>query len=132
MNASEIFRKLRLERSMKILIMNAPDEFEALLTGVNYDREYREVHKNGFDFILIFTTTMKELEELLRKAGNAGKYDCLFWICYPKGGSKIKSDIKRDKAWTALEIINLRPVTMIAIDETWSAMRGRPPGEVGK
>ena len=45
---------------------------------------------------------------------------------------KIKSDIKRDKVWNAFAIANLIPVTQVAIDETWSAMRGRPGEAVGK
>jgi len=69
---------------------------------------------------------------LLKDHSDAGKYDCLFWICYPKGGGKIRSDLKRDNIWNAFSIVNLRPVTQVAIDDTWSAMRGRPSELVGK
>jgi hypothetical protein len=50
------------------------------------------------------------------------------WICYPKGG---RADINRDTLWPMLTPYGLRPITQIAIDETWSALRFRPlaPGE---
>ena len=35
---------------------------------------------------------------------HGGKFDCLFWVCYPKGGGKIKNDIKRETVWKAFEI----------------------------
>ena len=44
----------------------------------------------------------------------------------------IKTDIRRDSVWTALEKAGLHPVSQVAIDETWSALRGRPPEMVGK
>ena len=68
---------------------------------------------------------MKEVERV-------GKYDCLFWACYPKGGGQIKSDIKRDTVWKAFDLIGLQAVSQIAIDETWSALRARPAEMVGK
>jgi hypothetical protein len=50
------------------------------------------------------------------------------WICYPKGG---RADINRDSLWPMLLPYGLRPITQIAIDDVWSALRFRPlaPGE---
>ena len=50
------------------------------------------------------------------------------WICYPKGG---RADINRDSLWPMLRRYGLRPITQVAIDEVWSALRFRPlkPGE---
>ena len=50
------------------------------------------------------------------------------WICYPKGG---RADINRDSLWPMLTPYGLRPITQIAIDDVWSALRFRPlaPGE---
>ena len=40
---------------------------------------------------------------------------------------KIKYDLNRTTVCAALGLAGLRPVTQIAIDETWSALRGRDP-----
>ncbi len=51
------------------------------------------------------------------------------WIAYPKGG---RSDLSRDSLWPIVsERTGMRPITQIALDETWSALRFRPlaPGE---
>jgi hypothetical protein len=132
MNAPDIFKKLKFDESKKTLIINAPIEYERLLTGVDFDKEYNSLNAATYDFIQIFATSQSELENIVTQVFSSGKYDCLFWLCYPKGGGKIKSDIKRETVWKAFEIANLRPVSQIAIDETWSALRGRPFEKVGK
>ncbi len=50
------------------------------------------------------------------------------WFCYPKGG---RADINRDSLWPMVAEHGVRPITQIAIDDTWSALRFRPlkPGE---
>ena len=52
----------------------------------------------------------------------------VLWICYPKGGA---SDLSRDTLWPMLAAHHLRPITQVAIDGYWSALRFRPlkPGE---
>jgi hypothetical protein len=51
-----------------------------------------------------------------------------FWIAYPKGN---RSDINRDSLWPIIAEHGLRPITQVAIDDTWSALRFRrlQPGE---
>jgi len=45
------------------------------------------------------------------------------WIAYPKGN---RADINRDSLWPILAERGLRPITQIALDDTWSALRFRP------
>lgn len=54
-----------------------------------------------------------------------------FWVAYPKAN---KADINRDTLWPILAERSLRPISQVAIDETWSALRFRAlkPGEVFK
>ncbi len=51
-----------------------------------------------------------------------------FWVAYPKGG---RADINRDSLWPILAEHGFRPISQVALDETWSALRFRPlkPGE---
>ncbi len=132
MDSTEVFRKLKFDNKRKSLIMNAPTDYQAILSDSSYDKEYLSINRHSYDFIQVFAETQAELEKLLHPLKDAGKYDCLFWICYPKGDGKIKSDLKRNLIWSYFSIVGLRPVTQIAIDETWSALRGRPEELIGK
>jgi hypothetical protein len=121
-----VLKKLRLPGAGNLLIVNAPKEFSAMLGGLAYDRAPQAKKRGAYDFIQVFGETQAELEKLVRSAATAGRYDCLFWACYPKGGGAIRSDAKRETVWKALGLAGLRPVAQVSIDGTWSALRGRP------
>jgi hypothetical protein len=57
---------------------------------------------------------------------NAIKEDGLLWISYPKKTSKIKTDIGGDVMTHA----GYDGVSLISINETWSAIRFRPKHKV--
>lgn len=44
------------------------------------------------------------------------------WIAYPKGNM---ADINRDTLWPILTDYGMRPVSQVAIDDVWSALRFR-------
>ena len=46
-----------------------------------------------------------------------------FWVAYPKGN---RADINRDSLWPILADHGMRPISQVAIDEVWSALRFRP------
>ena len=54
----------------------------------------------------------------------------LLWFSYPKKTSRIATDITRDTGWDSLTKAEMRPVSQISIDETWSALRFRPVDDV--
>src|SRR6218665_916009 len=91
MEANAIFKKLRLNDTGALLIVNAPAEYTAILKDLAYDISAEAEKK--YDFVQVFATKQEELENLCLQVKDAGKYDCLFWACYPKGTGKIKSDI---------------------------------------
>jgi hypothetical protein len=47
----------------------------------------------------------------------------VFWVAYPKGN---KADINRDTLWPILAEYGMRPISQVAVDEVWSALRFRP------
>jgi hypothetical protein len=53
----------------------------------------------------------------------------VLWFAYPKGG---RADIDRDRLWPIMAELGMRPISQVAVDETWSALRFRrlAPGEV--
>lgn len=132
METNVVLKKLCLPANGNMLIYNAPAEFKELLNGFIYDTELSPEKIGTYDFVSVFGTSRAELEQLTKKVAAAGKYDCVFWACYPKGTGKIKSDIKRDVVWDITKQIGLQCVTQIAIDETWSGLRARPQAAVGK
>ena len=125
-------QKLRMQPGQQVLIMNPPagyaDRLDPLPEGIDLHKD-----KAGkYDFVHLFAESVAELERDGPVALDSITYDGLLWISYPKGSSKIKTDISRDVGWDLVASAGLRPVTQISIDETWSALRFRPIELVGK
>jgi hypothetical protein len=132
MEKEAIFKKLRFKFADNKLIVNAPEEYFEILNGVEFDSVPDESKIGKYDFVQVFASSQAEMELLVQQVAIAGKFNCLFWICYPKSKGKIKYDLNRDTLGPAFDLAGLRPVTQIAIDEKWSALRGRKPEMIGK
>ncbi|USB34303.1 YdeI/OmpD-associated family protein [Paenibacillus sp. YPG26] len=129
MNES-LARKLRLPAEGELLIMNPPDGYlEELELGDKATR-YPELG-HSCDFVQVFVHSVREVDELAPTAIRAIKEDGLLWFCYPKGGAKAGTDLNRDKGWDTVKALGYEGVSLIAIDDKWSAMRYRPMGAVG-
>ena len=127
-----ILKKLRVNVDSEILIINSPENYLDLFSPDGCRTVFTQEDKGRYDFVQVFGSSRTELDTLILQVKEAGKYDCLFWACYPKGTGKIISDIKRDTVWNAFDLIGLQAVSQIAIDDTWSALRARPKNAVGK
>lgn len=132
MDKEAIFKKLKFGLADEQLVVNAPEEYLQLLEGARYETTPDEAKTGKYGFVQVFASSQAEMESLIKGVASVGKYDCLFWACYPKGIGKQKYDLNRDTVWKALALANLRPVSQIAINEKWSALRGRDPELVGK
>lgn len=100
---------------------------QAALLGELPDGVTRSASLRDADTAVLFAPSAATLETAL--ADHAAELgDKVLWIAYPKAG---QSDLKRDTVWPMLRPYGLRPISQIAIDDVWSALRFRPlaPGE---
>lgn len=81
---------------------------------------------------VVFINKEQELLDFLNKQLKKIKPDGVFWLAYPKMSSKNKTDINRDTICTTAFSYGIQAVTVISIDDTWSALRFRPIDKVGK
>jgi len=65
------------------------------------------------------------------RAAKALRPGSLLWVSFPKGTSGIQTDLTRDKGWEALRDLDMKWVTLVSVNDTWSAFCLRPyqPGE---
>jgi hypothetical protein len=116
---------------MKAVILNSPQGFIEGLGDLPESAQISQEKEAGADFVLLFVKNRAELDQFCDQALESVKYDGLLWVSYPKGSSKIKTDLNRDRLWEILSTKGIRPVAMVSIDDVWSAMRLRPMKQVG-
>lgn len=121
------FKKLGLKDRKEILVLNSPESFEGELEALADVEVFRDAKKaKEVGLALAFVTKLAEVEKLAPLIAKKAPGDALVWIAYPKASSKkYKSEIKRGQGWAPLGQEGFEPVSMIAIDEDWSAVRFR-------
>jgi hypothetical protein len=122
-----VFDKLNLKDQRKIIVLNAPPEFEQplkALRGVTVVRAIEGVE--SFEFALGFATRRAELDRIAKALCAKAAGDAVLWFAYPKGTSKkYRCDFNRDEGWDVPRKGGFESVRQIAIDEDWSALRFR-------
>ena len=122
-------KKLRIKENNSLLILNKPHSPVAYLNdlpeGVRVS-ESIDTEPGSFDVIHIFVSSKPELDRLIPPAVKVLKKGGLLWVSYPKKSSGISTDITRDNGWNILKTIGWHGVSMVSIDETWTAFRIRP------
>lgn len=121
---ASLARKMKRKARQRAAIINPPAGYEAASFP---DFERAATALNGsFDWVQIFVRSQSELKKLAPKAAKALNPDSILWISFPKGTSKIQTDLTRDRGWEAVASLGLKWITLIAVNETWSAFGFRP------
>jgi hypothetical protein len=120
MSAKTVAEKLLIKPNTTIWTSDAahPDLIEPLPSGV------RSVgHLAQATAALVFAEDAGSLRGLLaRHAGDLASPG-IFWVAYPKAN---RVDLNRDSLWPILGEHGMRPISQVAIDDVWSALRFRP------
>lgn len=124
----DIIKKFRFKDNG--VVLNAPTalaaEFVKLGFKTAFDKDVKSTNT------LVFINNQQEYLDFLKNQLSNIEADSVLWFAYPKGTSKIKTDINRDTIRVTGEEFGITTVTAIAIDDTWSALRFRPVDRVGK
>lgn len=117
-------RKLGLKSGFHALWYQRPDHYLDLFAdfpeGVV---ELAEPTPEAADFIHLFVAHWEELQEIAVEYKAALKKNGLLWVSWPKGKSKIPTDLKRDPIREYLLDLGLVDVKVAAVDEDWSGLK---------
>src|SRR6185312_5665012 len=123
----DIIKKLKFRD--KAIVLNAQAEIEKELVTNGFNTAFDKAKSAN---TLVFINNNKEFVHFLNTQLKKIEPDSVLWFAYPKGTSKIKTDINRDTIRTTGEEFGITTVTAISINDTWSALRFRPIEMVGK
>jgi hypothetical protein len=131
MSTASLSKKMKLKPGQRAAIINAPEGYQNELSPLPDGVELATSLRGKFDWVQIFVKNRAELAKIAGKAAGALKPDSLLWISFPKGASKIQTDLTRDQGWEAVQALDLRWVNLVSVNNTWSAFALRPyrPGE---
>lgn len=123
-----LWKKLAWKEQKEILLLHAPASFQQTINhlpdGTLLVTSIDQV--NQFNYALVFVTQKIQIQEFAKACRDKIAGDAILWMCYPKGSSKkYTCDFNRDQGWEPMGEMGFEPVSQIAIDEDWSALRFR-------
>ena len=117
-----VLKKLFYKGQAPALVLNAPPEAQALLKALGPAALTRP--KGPAAFVLAYCADRAAATKLGKAAPKFLADGAVFWVAYPKGTSKrYQADIHRDTLNTLMEGFGFDGVSLVALDQDWSAMR---------
>ncbi len=124
MPVSSLAVKLKRKPAAHAALIRAPDGYEtSAFPGLP---RAASTLNGSFDWIQLFVESKAQLDELAPRAARALKPESILWISFPKGTSKIQTDLTRDRGWEVVQRLDLKWITLVSVNETWSAFSLRP------
>jgi len=130
--SNTLSQKLKIKEGYTLRTINAPENFVQTLSplpaGVKISgdaKNYNQVHW--------FVQNKAQMEKELDTVLGLIKEEVICWVYYPKGTSKMQTDLTRDKGWDSLlNHSELTWISLISFDDTWSAFAFRLKTEQDK
>jgi len=125
MAEKSVAEKARVKPGATIAVLNrVPGVVESLglpqgITFVEPDRA---------ELVFLFVSTLAELEAQMPPTVAVLAPGAAIWVFYRKGSRAAGRDMNRDDIWSIAEELDLRPLGLVGVDDTWSAFRLRPAG----
>jgi hypothetical protein len=126
-----VARKLGMNPGMRALILAPPPEYLELLATLPDGLTVSSTADGMYPFVQIFARRLSEITKFARRFSKHATPNALVWISYPKKASRTDSDLSRDVIREAMSVAGWQAVSIVAIDEVWSALRFRPAHQVG-
>jgi hypothetical protein len=126
MAGKTVSEKLLIKGGYKVCLINPPQGYAAALRVECPKAVIIAKEVPAADFIQLFVTSDAELKGTLPALKERLPAKGLLWVTYPKGSSKIRTDINRDTIREYARSVGLQTVSLIAVDEVWSALRLKP------
>ena len=129
--AATIAQKLKIKEGLTILAINAPSDYKRAPGPLPAGAKIIDSEKSS-DQVHWFVKDRAQMEKELKKVLSLIKANTICWIFYPKGTSKIQTDLTRDKGWEELLKQDMQWISLISFDDTWSAFGMRQKTEADK
>ncbi|MES2652251.1 MAG: YdeI/OmpD-associated family protein [Bacteroidota bacterium] len=119
-------KKLQIKPGFKVAVLNAPDNFDAIIGDTPSDVTFSFAANDSYDVLLIFAITKNDMINALNQEHQKIDHKTICWILYPKAKTKLASNLNLMQSWEELKEYNLTPCASAAIDSLWTALRIKP------
>jgi len=118
-----VAEKAHIKPGTAIAVLN---RVPGIVESLGLPASIRFVEPADAQLVFLFVTTRAELEAMMPPAVANLAPGAAIWVFYRKGSKAAGLDMSRDSVWAIAEKMDLRPLGLVGVDDTWSAFRLRP------
>ncbi|EMO52097.1 DUF3052 family protein [Leptospira noguchii] len=122
-SAKSLGDKLGLKAGMKVYFKNLPEEVQKELRDQLKEVEIKNTLKGSFDYLHTFEKEIKELKKQFPKLVENLAEKGMIWISWPKGSSKVPTDINENVVREIGLELGIVDVKVCAVSEIWSGLK---------
>lgn len=123
MTEKTVAEKARIKPGTTIAVLN---RIPGIVESLGLPEEVTFVGPTQAQLVFLFVGTCTELEARMPPAVAGLAPKAAIWVFYRKGSKAAGLDMNRDRIWAIAEKMDMRPLGLVGIDDTWSAFRLRP------
>ena len=118
-----LVQKLGIKAGFRLAILSAPANYDNTLGQLPEDAEAKHKLSGQLDFVQVFATDAKALQEEFQNIKPNLKENGILWISWPKVSSGLITSLN-EKAVRELGLQNgLVDVKVCAVDDVWSGLK---------
>ncbi len=123
-SGTPLAKKLGIKPQFSIYVHNEPLPYASLFIDLPDGLTFpQKPQPESLDFAHAFCTTQKELIKATFKIKPLLKKTGMLWMSWPKGSSKIPSEINRELVRDHLLSVGLVDTKVCAVNEDWSGLK---------
>ena len=123
MTGKTVAQKARIQPGATVAVI---DRVPGVVESMGLPGDVTFVAPTEAQLVFLFATTSGDLEAKMPPAVAGLAPGAALWVFFRKGSKTAGLDMNRDSVWAIAERLNLRPLGLLSIDDTWSAFRLRP------
>ncbi len=123
--------KLKLKAGQKAALVGAPAAYLQERSPLPEDIQLSNHLDGKYNWVQVLLNSEAELFAFLPRIISSLQPNSLLWLTFPKGGSKVQTDLTRDQGWDSVRKVDMKWIKLVSVNATWSAFSLRPfrPGE---
>jgi len=116
-------KKLGIRAGFRVYLVNEPMEVRGELQAALAGCDVRRGVEGGLDFVMVFSGSRTELWKEVRQAADVLSPAGMLWVCWPKKGSGVPTDLDEHGVRGIGLRTGLVDVKVCAVTETWSGLK---------
>lgn len=122
MSGKTVAQKARVKPGATVAVIN---RVPGIVESLGLPKSVTFVKPAAAQLVFLFARTRAELEAKMPAAVAALGPAAALWVFFRKGSKDAGLDMNRDSIWAMAEKLAMRPLGLVAVDDTWSAFRLR-------